>query len=80
VPVIATRSGGPECIVSEGDGLLVPAADADALGQAMQQIRDGVGGYDAASIRKRCAERFSEAALVAKLEAVYDRVTKGVAS
>jgi len=77
VPVVATRSGGPECIVGEGDGVLVPPADAAALGEAMELLRATVDGYDPAAIRRRCEERFSEAALVGRLEAVYERVSDG---
>lgn len=35
VPVVATRCGGPECIVDEGDGLLVRRKQPSELGNAM---------------------------------------------
>ncbi len=41
VPVIATRSGGPEEIVSDGEsGLLVPIEDSDAIVNAIQRLND----------------------------------------
>jgi hypothetical protein len=40
-------------------------------------VKDGIAGFDARAIRGRCAERFSETALLGRLEAVYARVTAG---
>jgi glycosyltransferase involved in cell wall biosynthesis len=77
LPVVATRSGGPECIVEERDGLLVEPGDTAALGAAMVQLREHSADYDAANIRAHCEERFSERALVAKLDAVYSRAVGG---
>jgi glycosyltransferase involved in cell wall biosynthesis len=77
LPVAATRSGGPECIVEPSDGLLVEPGDVGGLGAAMVQLRAHADDYDAAQTRRRCEERFSERALVAKLEAVYTRATRG---
>lgn len=75
VPVVATRSGGPECIIGDGDGLLVPAADSTALGEAMERLKLDRADYDSHAIRRRCAERFGEAALVGALDRVYARIS-----
>lgn len=41
VPIIATRSGGPEEIISDGQtGLLVPIEDPDAIVSAVQRLND----------------------------------------
>ena len=77
LPVVATRSGGPECIVGNGDGVLVDVGDVSGLGAAMARLRDSVAEYDAADIRRRCEERFGEHALVGKLEGVYARAIGG---
>jgi glycosyltransferase involved in cell wall biosynthesis len=77
LPVVATRSGGPECIVAEGDGLLVSVGDASALGGAMARIHRDIALFDRGAIRRGCAERFSEAALVGRLDAVYARAGTG---
>lgn len=77
LPVIATRSGGPECIVGENDGVLVDVGDVSALGEAMLRMRASAADYDAAEIRRRCEERFGEAALVSTLGDVYSRVVAG---
>lgn len=77
LPVIATRSGGPECIVGEGDGMLVDVGDVSALGEAMLRMRETAARYDAVDIRRRCEQRFGEHALVDRLEAVYARAMSG---
>jgi glycosyltransferase involved in cell wall biosynthesis len=74
LPVIATRSGGPECIVTDADGVLVPVGDVGALGAALARIKNGTANYDAQAIRDDCAARFGEAALLSKLEGIYARV------
>ena len=81
LPVVATRSGGPECIVGEADGELVQVGDVAGLGQAMVDVRAKVvaGAFDRDELRARCAERFSEDALVSRLSEVYVRATGGVA-
>lgn len=75
LPVLATRSGGPECIVTDDDGLLVPPGDLDALAGALRDMRAGVSRYDAAKLRHRCERRFGETAFVSAIEGVYERVT-----
>ena len=74
VPVIATRCGGPECIVTETDGLLVPIKDPQALGQAMLQLAQNIASYDPMKISKHAKERFSGEAVAGKLTQVYARV------
>jgi len=70
-PVIATRSGGPESFVTPETGLLVPVNDVDALAQAVRQMAANYDSYSPAHIRAYCVERFSEAAVVSQLEAIY---------
>jgi glycosyltransferase involved in cell wall biosynthesis len=75
LPLVATASGGPECIVTAADGILVPVGDLEALGDALVEMRGTASSYDPESLRSRCAERFGETALVHRLESVYARVT-----
>ncbi len=70
-PVIATRCGGPECIIGEGDGLVVTPQDVDELAEAMRTMRMNIGSYDAEALRARCRARFSEDAVVKQLTAIY---------
>lgn len=73
-PVIATRCGGPEYIIEEGTGLLVPPADSAALAAAMARLLHGEFRADAAWLRRQAVARFGEAALCQRLGAVYDAV------
>ena len=70
-PVIATRSGGPEAIVTEKNGLLVPVDDAPALGRAMHRMYEQCRSYSARDIRQDCVDRFSYNAVVRQIEQVY---------
>lgn len=73
-PVIATRCGGPESIIREQDGILVPADDVLALAEAMKKMRSAYASYDAAEIRAACIARYSEPVIAARLTAVYSAV------
>jgi len=73
-PVIATRCGGPEWIVTPDTGVLVPVQDPAALAHALAFMHAHAREYDAAAIRARCLERFSRPAVVARLESAYRRV------
>jgi glycosyltransferase involved in cell wall biosynthesis len=70
-PVIATRCGGPESIVEEGDGVLVPVDDVPSLAAAMSRMRSSRATYDREAIRASCLRRFSEAAITSRLKALY---------
>ncbi|RBP20319.1 glycosyltransferase involved in cell wall biosynthesis [Marinobacter pelagius] len=71
VPVIATRCGGPECIVEEGDGFLVPPKDPAVLGKAMQQLGRDLDSYNRREIIERARKRFSGPAIASRLTEEY---------
>ena len=71
-PVVATRSGGPEGIVTERDGVLVPPRDVDALAEGLRTVL--THQYDTEAIRTGAVRRFGSAAVTAALEGVYRRV------
>lgn len=73
-PVLATRSGGPEEIVTEGDGILVDVGSTGRLAEAIRAMRSSIDSFDSAAIRQRFLERFSRPVVVAAVEAVYDAV------
>lgn len=76
LPVIATRCGGPECIVTEGDGLLVPTKQPAALAEAMVQVSRNINSYDPEEIASRARDRFSGKAVAEQLTKVYNEVLK----
>lgn len=72
LPVIATRSGGPEDIITEQVGLLVPPRDERALADAMRQMCQTA--YNREAVRHYVVERFGYARIVARLVQVYEEV------
>ncbi|WP_111495785.1 glycosyltransferase [Marinobacter bohaiensis] len=74
LPVVATRCGGPECIVEAGDGLLVPPKQPGELGDAMRYVAESLPAFDPVTIAERARSRFSGAAIARQLTAVYQNV------
>lgn len=72
LPVIATRSGGPEDIVTEQVGLLVPPRDVTALADAMQRVCRT--RYSREAIRQYVVERFAYPQVATRLLRLYDEV------
>ncbi len=75
-PVIATRCGGPESLVTPDNGLLVDVGRPDQLAAAMRSFVRGEFRYDPDAIRRRALERFSRPVIVDRLESVYRRVAE----
>lgn len=74
VPVVATTVGGiPEVVENGKTGLLVPPKDPDALAQAVISLLSDNGRRSAMSghCREWVTERFSQAAMIKKLEELY---------
>lgn len=77
LPVIGTCCGGPEDIVTEETGLLVPVNDEAAFCQAMRTIMDNYGNYVPEKIRRYVTEKFGEQTYVAVFKAVFDELVSG---
>jgi len=73
LPVVATRCGGPEDLVHDLNGLLVPPGDPIALARAMASLAGGAVTSTPAQIRKDAVTRFGEAAIVPRWFDVYQR-------
>ena len=73
-PIVATRCGGPEEIVTRDNGMLVPAKDPAALAEAMQSIFLNIDKYDANHIRNDCLARFGREAFLKRLLDIYRRI------
>lgn len=73
-PVIATRCGGPQFLVTDETGILVDVGDADALAQAMTTYIERRVKYDPKAVRAAVVRRFGEAAYLRHISALYDQV------
>lgn len=74
VPVVATRSGGPECIVEARDGLLVDPCQPEELGKAMIQLARNLAAYNSQEIAASAKARFAGPAVASRLTLEYESV------
>jgi len=76
VPVIASRSGGPEEILEGEAGLLVPTGDPEALALAIERViasKDLAAALTARAMQ-RVHERYSLSTMLSRYEALLERV------
>ncbi len=73
-PVIATRCGGPEFVVTPETGILVDAANPEALANAMADFITRRLQYDSQRVRNSVVARFGEAAFLKNVAALYEEV------
>ncbi|EFB41975.1 MULTISPECIES: glycosyltransferase [Parachlamydia] len=71
LPVIATRCGGPEDIVNNEVGILIPPNDPLALSQALKNIQTQINRYDPEKLRENAVSRFSRQVVTQKLIQFY---------
>jgi glycosyltransferase involved in cell wall biosynthesis len=76
-PVLGTRCGGPEDIVDETNGELVPVGDVPGLAAALERFARREHAYDAAAIRSGFEARFSAVAVARRFGELYEQVTRG---
>lgn len=70
-PVVSTKSGGPEDIVTEGLGYLVEPRNPDALADAIVKTLNGEGIADADTLSRSIRERFDYEVVTDKILDVY---------
>lgn len=78
LPVIATRCGGPEDIINDKNGLLVPVDDVNALAEAIKYMYMHYKDYDRANVAEDCQSRFSPNVVGRQVEKVLYEVCKKV--
>ena len=74
LPVIATRSGGPDTLVSSETGLLVDCEDVDGLAGAMKQVMDHLDDYQGEVIRNLTVSRFGESRVMEHYDQLFVRL------
>lgn len=77
LPVAATRCGGPQTIINENNGILVPVGDVQALAGALVSLYENRSRYDAQTLRADCLNEFGEEAVVRQITAVYKTILGG---
>jgi len=74
IPVISTRCGGPESIITPLTGILVEKGDISAMCGAMKKMMDQYESYDPKDIRNYAIEHFSNEAVADRIIHVYNEV------
>lgn len=76
-PVVATRCGGPEELLTPALGRLVPREDPVALAAALADVLGEPERYPAESLRSAAIERYGHDAVASRLEQCYAAVMEG---
>ena len=64
LPVIASRSGGPESIVTRENGILIERENATELARAMQELMARLDDFPAELIRSRTLHQYGDASVM----------------
>jgi glycosyltransferase involved in cell wall biosynthesis len=73
-PVIATRSGGPEFILNETNGILTEPGDVEGLTRALKEMLDLFPDFDRQKIREDAIGRFGSKAFIEEISRIYNKV------
>jgi glycosyltransferase involved in cell wall biosynthesis len=76
LPVVCTRSGGPESFVTAGTGMLVPVGDAGELRAGIERMAAEYSSYNREKIREYALREFSATAFVTRIEKIYREVMR----
>jgi glycosyltransferase involved in cell wall biosynthesis len=78
IPVIATRSGGPEEILEGGAGTLVPTDDPEAIAQAVNDVTSSKGLAEALTTTalKRVRQQYSLGKMISRYEALLESLIR----
>lgn len=73
-PVISTRNGGANDIVTDENGILVDIDDIEGLGKAMLDLKLNYNKYNEEEIRNSCINKYSKKIITRQLEKVYSEL------
>ena len=74
-PVIATKCGGPENIVTSINGILVEVGNIDALSNAMLTITETYDKYNPLEIQQNCIANFGSVAFAKNILPFYNNIS-----
>ena len=76
LPLIATRSGGPDSIVTKDNGLLIERENADDLAEAMQEMMKNISAYSAKEIRTQCLRNYGDSSVMEQYSQLFLHLLK----
>lgn len=69
--VVSTRCGGPEDMVDDQNGILVPIGDVSAMADAIRRIHKDNQKFDPTEIRMQHLKKFGQKAVTARVRGLY---------
>lgn len=77
IPLVATKCGGPEDIVNDGNGILIDVGSEGQLGAAMEKIVKTHANYRPEQLRAEAQSKYGERAFTDRAIAIYQKAIKG---
>ncbi|TAL72171.1 MAG: glycosyltransferase family 4 protein [Bacteroidetes bacterium] len=74
IPVIATKCGGPQDIVTPSTGMLIEKDDPEVLAKAIRTMSENLRSYDKEAIRRYASEKFGRSVFIDKMTKVYQDI------
>lgn len=74
VPVIATKCGGPEDIVTESTGVLIEKDNPEMLANAIRTMAENLASFNKETIRNYAREKFGEEAVAKEITELYKEI------
>lgn len=75
-PVIATKSGGPENILTKEIGSLVPPDDVDSLTETMERVSNQLNQFSPQKMHQSIVDRYSISAKQLHMKTLYQSILK----
>ncbi|MDB9964261.1 glycosyltransferase [Vicingaceae bacterium] len=72
-PLIASKCGGPECIVNQQNGFLFDTEDVGGLSVSMQEMKNNYSEYNSLEIRKNLLETFGKEIFYTRIKEIYQK-------
>jgi glycosyltransferase involved in cell wall biosynthesis len=76
LPVIATRCGGPEEIITEETGVLVEKENPQEFARAIRSVAGNPGSYNREAIRNYVLKKYSPDIFAASISEVYQELLR----
>lgn len=74
IPVIATRCGGPQEIVTQSTGMLIEKDNPEELAKAIISMSENLGSYNKEAIRSYARETFGQQVFIEKISNLYQEI------
>jgi glycosyltransferase involved in cell wall biosynthesis len=71
LPVIVSKSGGPQSFVNQQNGILVNCANEDELSEAIVSLAENIEKYDCNKVSNTMKDRFSEKEILKGFDQLY---------